>query len=68
MQNPSFVLKTIKEVAIEDRPEPQLGDQHDVIVHVAQTGICGSDVHYWQRGRIGPYVLNAPMVLGKGAT
>lgn len=44
-QNPSFVLKAIKDVVIEDRPKPELKDPHDVIVHVAQTGICGSDVH-----------------------
>lgn len=33
-------------------------------VHVEQTGICGSDVHYWQRGRIGDFVLESPIVLG----
>ena len=27
-------------------------------------GICGSDVHYWQNGRIGDFVLRAPMVIG----
>jgi D-xylulose reductase len=63
-QNPSFVLRAVKDVAIEERPEPPAPSAHDVIVHVAQTGICGSDVHYWQRGRIGPYVLSGPMVLG----
>lgn len=63
-QNPSFVLRAIKDVAFEDRPVPQLRDAHDVRVHVGQTGICGSDVHYWQRGRIGDFVLNSPMVLG----
>ncbi|KAJ6008291.1 hypothetical protein N7540_012267 [Penicillium herquei] len=64
MENPSFVLRAIKDVVIEDRPKPVLSDPHDVIVHVAQTGICGSDVHYWQRGRIGDYKLTGPMVLG----
>lgn len=64
MKNASFVLKDIKQVTIEDRPIPELRDQHDVLVHVLQTGICGSDVHYWQRGRIGPYILDGPMVLG----
>ncbi|KAI1267721.1 GroES-like protein [Xylariaceae sp. FL1019] len=63
-ENPSFVLRAVKEVAFEDRPKPTIKDQHDVIVRVAQTGICGSDVHYWQRGRIGPFILNSPMVLG----
>ena len=27
-------------------------------------GICGSDVHYWKKGRIGDFILTAPMVLG----
>ncbi|KAK9458465.1 chaperonin 10-like protein [Lipomyces oligophaga] len=63
-ENLSFVLKDIKSVALEDRPKPELTDDHDVLVHVGQTGICGSDVHYWQRGRIGEYVLTGPMVLG----
>jgi D-xylulose reductase len=35
-----------------------------VRVQIAQTGICGSDVHYWQRGRIGDFILESPIVLG----
>ena len=27
-------------------------------------GICGSDVHYWTHGRIGDFVLKAPMIMG----
>ncbi len=27
-------------------------------------GICGSDVHYLKHGRIGDFVVNAPMVIG----
>ncbi|KAI4611848.1 uncharacterized protein J4E87_010350 [Alternaria ethzedia] len=63
-KNPAFVLHAVKDVAFEDREVPQLRDQHEVRVHVAQTGICGSDVHYWQRGRIGDFVLNSPIILG----
>ncbi|KAI7501815.1 GroES-like protein [Hortaea werneckii] len=62
--NPSFVLRAVQDVAFEDRPVPKLRDAYDVRVHVGQTGICGSDVHYWQRGRIGDFVLNSPIVLG----
>lgn len=51
--NRSFVLRAVRDVAFEDRPLPGLRDPWDVRVHIAQTGICGSDVHYWQRGRIG---------------
>ena len=51
--NLSFVLRAVKDVIFEDRPVPTLRDPYDVRVQIAQTGICGSDVHYWQRGRIG---------------
>ncbi|XP_035698613.1 sorbitol dehydrogenase-like [Branchiostoma floridae] len=27
-------------------------------------GICGSDVHFWTEGVVGPFVVKAPMVLG----
>lgn len=30
-------------------------------------GICGSDVHYWQHGKIGDFVVSKPMVLGHEA-
>jgi D-xylulose reductase len=31
-------------------------------------GICGSDVHYYQHGRIGPFIVKEPMVLGHEAS
>lgn len=58
------MLRAVKDVAFEDRPIPELQDKYDVRIRVEQTGICGSDVHYWQRGRIGDFILTSPMVLG----
>ncbi|KAL2864871.1 NAD(P)-dependent alcohol dehydrogenase [Aspergillus lucknowensis] len=63
-QNLSFVLQGIHKVTYEDRPVPELGSPHDVIVNVKYTGICGSDVHYWEHGAIGQFVVKDPMVLG----
>ena len=40
----------------------------DVRIKVHTVGICGSDIHYYQHGRIGPFVVNAPMVLGHEAS
>lgn len=51
-------------MSFENRSVPSLRDEHDVRVHIEQTGICGSDVHYWQRGRIGDFILQSPIVLG----
>jgi L-iditol 2-dehydrogenase len=31
---------------------------------VAAVGVCGSDVHYYRHGRIGDFVVDAPMILG----
>ncbi|KAK2049305.1 GroES-like protein [Colletotrichum somersetense] len=62
--NPAFVIQSIKNVSFEDREVPKLRDEYDVRVHVEQTGICGSDLHCWQRGRISDFVLESPIVLG----
>lgn len=43
-QNLSFVLERVQSLKFEDRPIPQLRDDHDVLVRVKFTGICGSDV------------------------
>ncbi|KAJ5580140.1 uncharacterized protein N7459_006125 [Penicillium hispanicum] len=63
-QNLSFILEGIHQVKFEDRPVPELKDPHDVIINVKYTGICGSDVHYWDHGAIGQFVVKDPMVLG----
>ncbi|XP_055342752.1 sorbitol dehydrogenase-like [Paramacrobiotus metropolitanus] len=61
--NLSAVLYSIKNLRLEERPIPQPGP-HEVQVAIQKVGICGSDVHYWQRGCIGDFVVKAPMVLG----
>lgn len=44
-----------------DRPDPA---PDDVVVAIRNVGICGSDLHYYERGRIGEYVVESPIVLG----
>jgi D-xylulose reductase len=38
-----------------------------VRIAIHTVGVCGSDVHYYTHGRIGPFVVDAPMVLGHEA-
>ncbi|SON58468.1 D-xylulose reductase (plasmid) [Hartmannibacter diazotrophicus] len=40
---------------------------NDVKIAIKVVGICGSDVHYYTHGKIGPFEVNAPMVLGHEA-
>lgn len=39
----------------------------DVRIDIHTVGVCGSDVHYYTHGKIGPFVVEAPMVLGHEA-
>lgn len=66
MANPSAVLYGPTDVRIEDRATPVVGPEQ-VLVAVQAVGICGSDVHYFEHGRIGPHVVTAPMVIGHEA-
>jgi len=63
MLNPSAVLYGPHDVRIEDRPVPKLAPGQ-VLVEIAAIGICGSDVHYYEHGRIGEYVVRDPMIIG----
>ena len=42
-------------------PSPKAGE---VLVKLDYVGICGSDVHYYEHGNIGNYVVEPPFVLG----
>ncbi len=57
------VLSRPGALALEERPVPQPGPGQ-VLVAVRSVGVCGSDVHYFEHGRIGDFVVAAPLVLG----
>ena len=63
MKNQAAVLYAPHDVRLEERPMPQVGPS-DVLVEVKAVGVCGSDVHYYEHGRIGAYVVRQPLVLG----
>ena len=41
--------------------------RHEVLVRIASVGVCGSDVHYYEHGRVGSFVVTDPLVLGHEA-
>ncbi len=63
----ALVLERKGELAIRDVAEPVEPGPDDVRVRVHTVGVCGSDVHYYTHGRIGSFVVRAPMVLGHEA-
>lgn len=42
-------------------PQPKA---NEVLVKLEYVGICGSDLHYYETGRIGDYIVEPPFVLG----
>ncbi len=55
-------LLALREIDLPTTPGPG-----DVKIAIDTVGVCGSDVHYYTHGAIGPYVLREPMVLGHEA-
>lgn len=64
MESWEAVLHSAKEMRVEACAAPVLRNDDDVLVEMKRVGICGSDVHYWQHGRCGDFVLHQPMVIG----
>jgi L-iditol 2-dehydrogenase len=60
------VLRGPGDVAVEERPVPRPGPG-EVVVRVRSVGMCGSDTHYYEHGRIGRFVVEEPLVLGHEA-
>jgi L-iditol 2-dehydrogenase len=61
------VLRGPGELVVEERPVPEPGPG-EVVVRVTSVGVCGSDTHYYEHGRIGRFVVEDPLVLGHEAS
>ncbi|OLB91181.1 MAG: NAD(P)-dependent alcohol dehydrogenase [Actinobacteria bacterium 13_2_20CM_2_66_6] len=57
------VLYAPHDLRVEQRPIPTPLDG-EVLVRILSVGVCGSDVHYYEHGRIGDFVVKSPLVLG----
>ncbi|KVL30616.1 NAD(P)-dependent alcohol dehydrogenase [Burkholderia sp. MSMB1835] len=64
----ALVLERTRELALRDIDLPQEVGPGDVRIKVHTVGVCGSDVHYYVHGGIGPFRVDAPMVLGHEAS
>lgn len=60
------VMTDIGKIEIQSRPIPKPAED-EVLVKVEYVGICGSDLHYFEAGRIGNFIVNPPFVLGHEA-
>src|SRR5437660_467450 len=56
------VLESPGRLTLTERSMPSPAAD-EVLVRIRAVGICGSDVHYYEHGRIGRYVVDRPLIL-----
>ncbi len=61
------VLYGVHDMRVEDVPVPEVSRERDVLVRIRSVGVCGSDVHFYERGVIGKYPLKEPTIMGHEA-
>ena len=57
------IMEGIGKMGFTERPIPTPKDD-EVLVKLEYVGICGSDMHYYEKGAIGDFVVEPPFVLG----
>lgn len=57
------VMNGIGKMGFTERAIPQPAE-NEVLIKLEYVGICGSDMHYYETGRIGNYIVKPPFVLG----
>lgn len=60
----ALVLEKIGVIKLRDIDLPTKSGLDEVKIAMKNVGICGSDVHFYEYGNIGPFVVKEPMVLG----
>lgn len=59
----AIYLDSVHTLSERELPIPKPA-KDQVLVKMKAVGICGSDVHYWHKGKIGSFVVKEPMILG----
>ncbi len=57
-------LTGIREMEMFEVDKPQIIADNDVLIKMTDVGVCGSDVHYYARGKIGSQVVKYPFTVG----
>ena len=60
----ALVLDRPRSLALRDIDFAETLGPRDVRIAMHTVGICGSDLHYYTDGRVGPFVVSEPLVLG----
>lgn len=57
-------LTGLRQMEVGDIAEPGIEKDDDVLLKVEVVGVCGSDVHFYETGKIGSEVVKYPFIVG----
>ena len=57
------VMTGTRQMEIQEREIPKI-KKDEVLVKIEYVGICGSDMHFFEVGRLGNWIVDVPLVLG----
>ena len=60
----AVMLTGLRQMELRDVPEPKIEKETDVLLKIERVGVCGSDVHYYETGRIGSQIVKYPYITG----
>ncbi|NLK98858.1 MAG: NAD(P)-dependent alcohol dehydrogenase [Epulopiscium sp.] len=63
MENKAFFMTDLNKMELRDVEMPKIKD-NEVLIKLEYVGICGSDVHYLEHGKIGDFVVEGDFILG----
>ncbi len=52
-----------KKLEIRDIPIPEY-ESDEVLIQIKETGLCGSDLHYYKEGKVVDHIVTEPHILG----
>jgi len=57
-------LAGIRRIDMRELPLPRIVQPNDVLIKMTTVGVCGSDIHYFTDGKIGPQIVSYPALVG----
>ena len=60
----AVLLTGIRKMELTEVPEPIVKEDSDVLLKIEMVGVCGSDVHYYDTGKIGSDIAEYPFIAG----
>ncbi len=60
----ALALTGLRKLEIIEWPTPKIVNDTDVLLKLAVVGVCGSDIHYYEDGKVGSQVVKYPYLIG----